>query len=101
MVIGPPKSARSRRTIPLPDIAVDKMDSRQRSQRIERELAGESGQENGLVFSTGIGTIIEPSNLRRGSTTRFPSLASAVSASTICVTRARRSFWHEVFHCAS
>lgn len=90
MVIGPPKSARSRRTIPLPDIAVQKLRSRQRSQRIERELAGESWQEKGLVFSTGIGTIIEPSNLRR-------SFDQAISVAGV-----RRIRFHDMRHtCAS
>ncbi|WP_159875984.1 tyrosine-type recombinase/integrase [Plantibacter sp. T3] len=72
------------------DIAVEKLHSRQRSQRIERELAGESWQENGLVFSTGIGTMIEPSNLRR-------SFDQAITTTGV-----RRIRFHDMRHtCAS
>ncbi|VXB11692.1 hypothetical protein PLANTIT3_20118 [Plantibacter sp. T3] len=69
---------------------MEKLHSRQRSQRIERELAGESWQENGLVFSTGIGTMIEPSNLRR-------SFDQAITTTGV-----RRIRFHDMRHtCAS
>lgn len=65
MVIGTPKTNRSRRTIPLPQLAVDALTARRRAQLVDRQLMGERWTELGLVFTTSIGTIIEPTNLRR------------------------------------
>jgi integrase len=65
LVVGPPKSVRSRRTVPLPAVAVRAL--QQHRTRQASELAGlpEPVNAAGLVFTTAIGTPIEPSNLRR------------------------------------
>lgn len=65
LVIGPPKSARSRRTVPLPLVVVDALRIRHTEQLAERTAAGDFWNETGLVFTTTIGTNLEPSNLRR------------------------------------
>ena len=61
-----PKSARSRRTIALPDVTVASLKAHRRRQLESRLLAGRAWQETGLVFTTRIGTPIEPSNLSKG-----------------------------------
>lgn len=62
---GPPKTLRSRRTIPLSQFAYDALRGRHASQTSDRKNAGEKWQENGLIFTTSIGTPLEASNLRR------------------------------------
>jgi integrase len=61
----PPKTARSRRTVPLPPICVEALKEHQRHQQQERTLAGHRWQDSALVFTTEIGTPIDPSNLSR------------------------------------
>ncbi|WP_322756372.1 site-specific integrase [Frankia sp. Cas3] len=65
LVLFAPKTAKSRRTIPLPTICVDALRAHCRRQNTERAQAGERWQETGLVFTTTIGTPIEPRNLNR------------------------------------
>ncbi len=65
LVLFAPKTARSRRTIPLPTICVDALHAHQRRQHMERAQAGERWQETGLLFTTMIGTAVEPRNLNR------------------------------------
>jgi integrase len=50
-VLMPPKTAKSRRTIPLPAIAVQALDATRKQQLAERMKAGKPGRE-GLVFTT-------------------------------------------------
>jgi len=47
---GPPKTERSRRTIDFPRFVADLLESEVRTVRKMRQFAGESWQENGLVF---------------------------------------------------
>jgi integrase len=61
----PPKTNYSARTVPLPSICVRALREHREIQRAEREAAGEAWQEYGLIFTTKIGTPIEPDNLRR------------------------------------
>ncbi|GAB3615891.1 site-specific integrase [Okibacterium endophyticum] len=90
MVIGTPKTNRSRRTIPLPQIAIDALMARRRAQLVDQQLAGDRWNENGLVFTTSIGTIIEPTNLRR-------SFDAAIERAGV-----RRIRFHDLRHtCAS
>ncbi|QNE45862.1 site-specific integrase [Glaciihabitans sp. INWT7] len=65
LVMGPPKTARSRRSIPLPQLCVDALIARHRVQDEDRRIIREGWTELDLVFTTTIGTVIEPSNLRR------------------------------------
>lgn len=63
--ISAPKTRRSMRTIPLMLQATDAMLWQTRLQRQEREAAGTAWQESGLVFTTPLGGLIHPQNLRR------------------------------------
>lgn len=65
LVIGAPKTARSRRTIPLPDVCVAALRAHRATQAGERAAAGDKWVDLGLVFSTAKGTVIEPRNLNR------------------------------------
>ncbi|NRD08860.1 tyrosine-type recombinase/integrase [Rathayibacter agropyri] len=90
MVIGTPKTNRSRRTIPLPQIAIDALMARRRAQLVDQQLAGGRWNESDLVFTTSIGTIIEPTNLRR-------SFNAAIERAGV-----RRIRFHDLRHtCAS
>ncbi len=62
--VGPPKTRKSARTIDLPRPALDALTARLGAQEIERVVAGGAWRDTGLVFTTSIGTIIDPSNLR-------------------------------------
>jgi integrase len=62
---GDTKTNRSRRTLKLPEIAVDALRSQRRRQVAERAEAGELWQEHELVFTTSVGTGYESHNLRR------------------------------------
>jgi len=62
---GDTKTQRSRRTLKLPEIAVEALREQMRRQAHERSNAGESWQEHGLVFTTTAGTPYESHNLRR------------------------------------
>ena len=59
----PPKSERSRRTIALPAVAVGALESQRERQDEQRLAAGERWQEWGLVFTSSVGTPLEPSNV--------------------------------------
>lgn len=60
----PPKTRRSRRTVPLPAICVEALRAHQDAQADER-LASTRWEDAGLVFSTKVGTPIQPDNLYR------------------------------------
>jgi len=60
-----PKRRHSRRTIPLPALAVDALREHPARQAAERLAAGPGWQDSGLVFTTAHGTPIEPRNLNR------------------------------------
>ena len=62
---GDTKTNRSRRTLRIPQIAVEALQSQMRRQREVRSTAGELWQEHGLVFTTTVGTPYESHNLRR------------------------------------
>lgn len=65
LVVGPPKSRRSRRTIPLPDSCVAALRRHRARRGSERLTAGDSWTDSGLVFATSTGRVIEPRNLNR------------------------------------
>jgi integrase len=60
-----PKTERSERTIPLLGATTDALRRHEERQRTERAAAGPAWVETGHVFTTVIGTPIEPDNLRR------------------------------------
>jgi integrase len=60
-----PKTKKSRRTVPLIAVCAEALRSHKRHQAKERLLAGEKWVQTGYVFTTEIGTPIEPDNLRR------------------------------------
>ncbi len=62
---GDTKTVRSRRTLRLPQIAVEALRVQVQRQAAERAHAGELWQEHGLVFTTTVGTAYESHNLRR------------------------------------
>lgn len=62
---GDTKTNRSRRTLKLPEIAVEALREQRRRQAREQAEAGELWQEHGLVFTTSVGTGYESHNLRR------------------------------------
>jgi integrase len=55
----------SRRTLKLPEIALNTLRQRKSSQAADRLTAGELWQDNGLVFTTTIGTMLDQHNIRR------------------------------------
>jgi len=61
----PPKTRHSRRTVPLPPPCVDALRQHRARQDRERLALGPAWTDSGLVFTTTIGTPIEPDNLRR------------------------------------
>jgi integrase len=62
---GDTKTNRSRRTLKLPEIAVEALRGQQERQARERTQAADAWQEHGLVFTTSVGTGYESHNLRR------------------------------------
>jgi integrase len=62
---GDTKTNRSRRTLKLPEIAVEALRAQKGRQASERARAVDQWQEQGLVFTTSVGTAFESHNLRR------------------------------------
>jgi integrase len=96
----PTKTEGSERTIPLPSLAVGALTEHRDRQRAERMVAGTRWRESGHVFTSTIGTPLEPDNLRRswdpirrglGLSIRFHDLRhTCVSLLSISV---RRRMW--------
>jgi integrase len=59
------KTDKSLRMIPLPSFAIRALKTHLERQEKERQFAGDMWREHGLVFTTSIGTPLEPSNLVR------------------------------------
>ena len=64
-VLTEPKSAKSRRTVTLPQVAVQALKTHRVQQVAEKLRLGEVWQDFGFVFTTPIGTPQDASNLRR------------------------------------
>ncbi len=60
-----PKTHRSRRALPIPSLALTALDRQRARQAVERLAAGPAWQDNGLVFASVIGTLLEPRNVNR------------------------------------
>jgi integrase len=69
--LSEPKTDKSRRVVPLPRSAVETLKAHRARQADERSSATGVWQDNGLVFTTEIGTPLEPRNVLR----RFEQLA--------------------------
>lgn len=65
LFLGDVKTRRSRRSLALPAPVIDALRAQRRSQLHERLVAGGAWTDTGLVFTTELGTPIDPSNLRR------------------------------------
>ncbi len=63
--VDDPKSAKSRRTIAVPHITVDALRRQRVRQAEERLLAGDEWHANDLVFTTPLGTPVDPRNFLR------------------------------------
>ncbi len=65
--LGESKTKKSRRTIRLTEAAVLALREHLSRQMEEIERLGDLYEDNGLVFTSGVGTVINPTNLRRRS----------------------------------
>ncbi len=65
VVFTEPKSAKSKRTIPLPGHSLGILKAHRSRQLQERLAAGDGWQDSGLVFTTPIGTALDSRNVRR------------------------------------
>jgi len=62
---GDTKTRKSRRTLGLPIRAVNALRAHQVRQEAAREKAGSTWKETGIVFVSGVGTILDAANVRR------------------------------------
>jgi integrase len=60
-----PKSQKSAPLVPLPSFAIESLKRHRERQEGERVFAGDHWKENGLMFTTTIGTPVEPRNVLR------------------------------------
>lgn len=67
LLLGEPKTKKSRRTIALTDGAVNALRQHITRQMEEMEILGDDYRDEGLVFTSEVGTLINPTNLRRRS----------------------------------
>ncbi|EFV14138.1 tyrosine-type recombinase/integrase [Segniliparus rugosus] len=65
LVLTDPKTKTSRRTIPLSQGMVTALKAHRKRQLEERLRAGDQWKDNGMVFTTEFGTIVDPRNLLR------------------------------------
>jgi integrase len=65
LIIGPPKTRDGFRMVPLPRACVDALRAHRATQTAERGAAGKAWRDHGLVFTTRLGTPIEPRNINR------------------------------------
>jgi integrase len=65
LVLSEPKTARSRRAIPLPEACAEALRGHRFRQIGERLRAGDSWQDDGFVFTTPLGAPLDPRNVTR------------------------------------
>ncbi len=85
--LGEPKTDRSRRIVPLPRSAVEALRTHRKQQAAARLVAGPVWQDMDLVFTTEIGTPLEPRNVLR----RFDVLAKRAGLSGVSLHTLRHS----------
>jgi integrase len=71
VALGEPKTKGSRRTVYLTDAAVEALKIHLEQQLEDIERLGDLYRDDGLVFTSGVGTLINPTNLRRRSFARL------------------------------
>jgi integrase len=64
-VIGPLKTVESRRDVPMSDDLTAVLEVRREAQRRDKDILESAWVENGLVFTTSLGTPIHPRNVNR------------------------------------
>ncbi|MCZ2805748.1 site-specific integrase [Modestobacter sp. VKM Ac-2983] len=69
--LGEPKTEKSRRSVPLPRSTVAALRAHRQQQATEQLAAGEAWRDSDLLFTTEVGTPLEPRNVLR----RFETLA--------------------------
>ena len=62
---GDSKTKKSRRTLAIPDVAVEALRRRKREQETDRARAGADWGQTGYVFTTSVGTPLDAANVRR------------------------------------
>ena len=67
LVLGDPKTKRSRRTVRLTQAAVQALEGHFTRQTAQRDILGDLYEHQGLVFATQRGTLVNPTNLRKRS----------------------------------
>jgi integrase len=65
LVLGDVKTAKSRRALNLPEPVVDALKAHRARQRSDRLAAGSSWIDSGLIFTTQVGTPLDPRNIYR------------------------------------
>ncbi len=65
LVLSSVKTADSERAVPIPKNLADVLRQHQAAQRADKATVGNKWQEGGAVFTTRLGTLIEPRNLNR------------------------------------
>ncbi len=65
LIVKEPKTAKSKRALKLPPSLVAALQGHRDRQAFERQAAGERWQEGGFVFTTTIGTPLDPRNVIR------------------------------------
>jgi len=67
LLLGEPKTKRSRRTVQLTEAAVEALETHLARQRVQRDCLSDLYEDQGLVFATQKGTLVNPTNLRKRS----------------------------------
>jgi integrase len=67
IALGEPKTKKSRRPVNLTNVAVEALKTHLGQQLEEIQRLGDLYRDDGLVFTSGVGTLVNPSNLRRRS----------------------------------
>ena len=93
LLFSEPKTTRSRRTVPLPPVILTALRAHRATQAGERLKAGTAWQDSRLVFTTPIGTVVDPGNLGRLLDNLCLRAQVHRVRSTICDTPARRLCW--------
>lgn len=65
LLLVEPKTHRSRRPLPIPSLALAAIDRQKSRQAAERLAVGPAWQDNGLVFASVVGTLLEPRTVNR------------------------------------
>jgi integrase len=94
-VLVDPKTKLSNRPVPLPKMCVDALRAQRERQARERAEAVVGLDEWDLVFTTTVGTPIEPRNVLRQFQTVCARVGLRACGSTSCATPMPRYCWHK------